>query len=230
MSEQTQATAITYTQAILTSAWGTPVKLAPADELDNDERSATRRFQVIDGPADAPGTVIAKQVFTTDDKPFTPLNSDSFAAQRFFNEWSGLSFLKECFDDEPPAPQLYGADQTKGILVLEDLGQGNTLVEVVQGNDSKRTKAGLVELMTTLGRIHASTIGKQEQYQTIRQSISAPPIRSYFSSAAEGDLHPTQFAKLFQTMLDKLGISAIAGVNEAIEYQHSTSTRKDSPT
>ena len=215
MSEQAYFITMTVAQKILTERWGTSVQLIAADTIDSSTRSAIQRFQIIDGPADAPASIIVKRAVTDEGTNTVDFyDSNYFVTQRFWNEWAGLQFLEKVFDGAPPAPRLYGADRTTGIMVMEDLGHGSTLIELVQGNDPTLATMGLVELMTTLGRLNGQTIGKEEEYLRIRQALGLVP--AYFSSAAEGLLPPLRITELFHAMLLKLGISAVTGIDREL--------------
>lgn len=212
-STEALTTTTVNAQAILAVAWDTPVQLAMIDELDNDARSSVQRLQVIKGPTDAPQSIIVKQIGSgNEDRAFDPAEVDSFVLQRFWNECAGLQFLEEVFTGAPPAPRLYGVDHTKGMMVMEDLGHGASLVEAVLGNEPAVATAGLLELMTTLGQIHAHTIGKVQDYMRIRQRLG--PSQPYFSSAAEGTLPPARIAELCHTLIDRLGIPTVTGLDQ----------------
>ncbi|MCB0061032.1 MAG: hypothetical protein KDE19_02915, partial [Caldilineaceae bacterium] len=212
MNEQAQITAMTTAQAVLSEAWHRPVQLAMMAAIDSSSRSAVQRCQVTDGPADAPSSVIVKRAVNDDAASFNATDVDAFVVQRFWNEWASLQFLSEAFDGAPPAPRLYGADRATGLLVLEDLGQGTTLIGPVLGNEPEAATTGLIELMTTLGRLHAQTIGKEQGYLRIRHALG--PSQAYFSPAAEGALLPACLAEPFSTLLDTLGIPTIAGLEQ----------------
>src|SRR3712207_7864537 len=72
-----------------------------------------------------------------------------------------------------------------------------TLGSILQGNDPVAAETVLLQLMTTLGWIHAHTIGKYHKYQRIRMSLG--PEIPFFSTIAEGSLEPEQIATIFHT-------------------------------
>jgi Ser/Thr protein kinase RdoA (MazF antagonist) len=58
----------------------------------------------------------------------------------------------------PVAPRLLGADAGAGILIMEDLGQGVSLADVLLTGERERAEAGLVAYARALGSMHAWTM------------------------------------------------------------------------
>jgi hypothetical protein len=136
------------------------------------QRSAVLRCQVLDGPSAAPASVIVKQVNLEPGQAFDVDSLDS-QAQAFLNECASMSFLAQLADEghQPIAPRLYGADSAAGLLAMEDLGQGESLVEPLLGDDRAAADAALDAYFRTLGRLGALTHPRRAEYWQIRERL-----------------------------------------------------------
>ncbi|GLZ75778.1 hypothetical protein Afil01_05850 [Actinorhabdospora filicis] len=76
------------------------------------------------------------------------------------NETAALRFL-----DGGLAPRLYAA--TDGVVIMEDLGTGPSLDTVLLGADPATATEALLAYATALGRLHASTTGREEEYYAL---------------------------------------------------------------
>src|SRR5215471_7458849 len=73
--------------------------------------------------------------------------------ERFFHEQAALEFLTSL--GSAVGPHLLAADDEAGILIMEDLGTGPTLENLLVGDDASVAEQGLVAFAATLGRMHA---------------------------------------------------------------------------
>lgn len=170
--EEYVAETIALTERILEASLGSVVRLATAPRLDGSDRSYVFRLQLLEGPPHAPTSVIVKRAAVRDDETYDP-NAAAFPAPawRLFNDWAGLQFLSHVAPSDPLAPRLYGGDPNAGLIVLEDLGTGETLDQVLLGGDAKMAEQGLVDLAALLGRMHALTIGRQSEFDRYRDML-----------------------------------------------------------
>lgn len=166
--ETTLATA----ERILTDALGGSVQLNVGADIPESGRTWIVRCDVIDGPAGAPASVIIKRAQTDESHPYDPDDGTDWSpASRLFNDWAGTHFLTEIGGDPPHSPRLYGGDRAQGIIVMEDLGNGASLANALLGDDPAPAEAGLLALAAGLGRMHAATIGRTEEYRRIRRAL-----------------------------------------------------------
>jgi hypothetical protein len=166
------AETIARTERILSSSFGSVVRLDTAPRLDGSDRSHVFRMNLLEGPADAPASVIVKRAAVGDDETYDP-NAPAFPAPswRLFNDWAGLQFLGHIAPSDPLAPRLYGGDRNAGLIVLEDLGTGETLDQVLLAGNAKVAQQGLADLAALLGRMHALTIGQQPEFDRYRDML-----------------------------------------------------------
>ncbi len=141
------------TERVLSASFGSVVRLDTAPRLDGSDRSHVFRLRLLEGPPDAPTSVIVKRAAVGDDQPYDP-NATAFPAPawRLFNDWAGLQFLALVAPSDPLAPRLYGGVRYAGLIVLEDLGTGEPLAEVLLGGDAKAAEQGLVDLAALLSQ------------------------------------------------------------------------------
>ena len=77
------------------------------------------------------------------------------------------------------SPRFYGGDRAAGLVVVEDLGDSAGLHMVLQGSESAAAEASLVKLAALLGRMHAQTIGREAEFNQVRDALG-PHARTTF--------------------------------------------------
>ena len=155
-------------EEILSDAFSGRVELGKADSLDN--RQNVSRFGVLSGPEGCPSSVVVKRPALEEGKIYDP-KSRVWTNRGFFNDWAGLQFSSEIFDAPIPVPQLYGGSRNKGLIVIGDLGNEESLDEILLGTNGLKAKEALIELAKTIGRLHAGSLGKEAIYDKIRRAL-----------------------------------------------------------
>jgi hypothetical protein len=174
---------LTSAEQVLSAAWSGPVRLDARDprgsslngseiRRDGSARAHSRvmRCSVLASPQPAPATVIVKSFQECAWKDWKGAYDPNDAQQgrtawRFFNEWAWMQFVERLSCERPLGPRLYGGDRAAGLMVMEDLGEGGCLADLLFGADPVRAKAGLVEAAATLGQLHAASLGRAEEYR-----------------------------------------------------------------
>ena len=172
LSEMTSAA-----EAVLADALGGPIRLGAAERLGGTRfRSTVARYAVEAGPGTAPASVVVK-CYRGEQAPTAAEAEDFWTPERrLLGEWSALTFLGRLPADPPPAPRLYGGDRPAAVLVLEDLGQGACLADVLQGTDEAAARQGLATYAAGLGRLHAATAGRHDEFAGIRAGLGLAPV------------------------------------------------------
>jgi hypothetical protein len=75
-------------------------------------------------------------------------------------------------NETPVAPRFYTADHAHGLVVLEDLDQGQGLGPPLLGSDASEAEAALVQIAELLGRMHSRTVGKRAEFDRLRDSLA----------------------------------------------------------
>ena len=116
----------------------------------------------------APKSVVVKHICPDHYAPDDVTHIDT---QRFFGEWAGAEFLSRLGDGQH-GPRFYGGDRQAGFIVIEDMGQHNSLVQpLLEGNADSATRA-LIHFAQRLGRMHADAFGREDEYKAIWHRLS----------------------------------------------------------
>lgn len=95
-------------------------------------------------------------------------DAGEFRAEPAFlrNEITALRFL----DDRASrlAPRLVAADDASGLIVMEDLGDGPSLEDVLFADDPSAASDALVTFATGLADLHTATVGDAEAFTRLR--------------------------------------------------------------
>jgi hypothetical protein len=158
-------------ERLLVQSWATPVRLEgePA-HLGGSHRSLVYRFNLVEGPSQAPASLIVKRANPKAGPGYQPDLAEA-PAWTLFNEWASLQFLGEVGLEQPLSPRFYGGDRTQGLIVMEDLGSGQRLDHFLLGSDPGAARTALLEYAQVHGRLHAATSGKSDRYTQIRQPL-----------------------------------------------------------
>jgi hypothetical protein len=166
-------------ERVLSEVWDAPVRLGEPAGIwvyPDECRPTIQRARVLVGPAGAPASVILKRIHWID--PYDPddvqptggtsaPHENPTMAWRLISEWTGTQSLSR-FGGEPPlCPQFYGGDLAEGFVILGDLGTGETLEDLLQGEDPVSAEAALMGYATALGRMHAGSCGREAEYDRL---------------------------------------------------------------
>lgn len=152
---------------LLIRKFGPDVRL----EIDgNAVGGVTYPCQLLGGPEGAPSFVFLKRA-----RPgagtFNPLDTDPQGPScRLFNDWAGLQFMNFLFSGDPCAPEWLAGDRTLGFFVSGKAGE-SSLTDLLNGKDPGRAERGLLHMGKLLGRMHAMSVGRRKEYETLRFAL-----------------------------------------------------------
>jgi hypothetical protein len=182
---------------------GAPVTLVPGRRPGGAPKPVLR-CHLDPARAGGPETVILKHA------PATRAGEQPVG---LLNEWAALRFLSELGLDPPLSPAFYGGDPDAGVLLLEDLGDEDSLANVLLGSDGVRAEAALVSFARVLGRMQAAAAPRLGEYCSLRESLGPP--------GGEAIFEPGELAARFEAALRSAELSlsgAAAGeVDAAID-------------
>jgi hypothetical protein len=169
-------------ERILARAWDCPVRVDEGVTIGSAEeiKPNIRRCRVLEGPPDRPATVIAKRilgpgVYDPDDlRRVTEFDGMPSLAWQLCHEWAATTFLCGIPSEPPLSPRCLGGDRSDGLVVLEDIGTGPTLGELLEGADPAQAEQAVLGYAVTLGRLHARTIGRQAEFERLWVSLGFP--------------------------------------------------------
>jgi hypothetical protein len=127
-------------EAVLTRAWGARAEARAAEMIW--DREHVLRLELADGRS-----VVLKR--RGDQK-------EDAGDRGFETELAALELLSGM--PASVAPRLLGADAGAGILIMEDLGRGVSLADLLLTGGRERAEAGLIAYARALGSMHAWTI------------------------------------------------------------------------
>ena len=161
---------------ILSEKFGERVHLSRSETFVTGG-SIVVRCQVNKICRDFPSSVIVKKT-REDEFEYKPDSSETpNSAHWLFNDWAASEFLNDVSSDVPFSPKLYAGSRDFGLIVIEDLGNGEApnTSDVLLGNDAELAERTLIEHISLIGGLHAATIGRDKEYGRIRQRLEALP-------------------------------------------------------
>jgi hypothetical protein len=96
-----------------------------------------------------------------------------------WQDWAGMQLIAAASRGNPLTPHCYGG-HASGLIVLEDLGDAPSLRDILAGDDGPRAEEALVDYLASLGKLHARTYGRYQQFQGIRASGPYDPEREWY--------------------------------------------------
>ena len=143
--------------AALSRSWQASVLLADVTALSNEKRRnlILRATALRDGTP--PRSVIIKATRATG---FDAVAANAFAESGLVKEWTAAAFLAGRAPNGGHCPDFLAGDAACGLAVFEDLGAGlDSLVGPLLDGPADRARQALIAYATSLGRLHADTLG-----------------------------------------------------------------------
>lgn len=127
------------------------------------------------------------------------------------DEWAGLELLGRL--DLATAPGLVAGDVSTRLLILEDLGTGPHLEDLLNARDSRAAAQGLLAVARLTGQMHARTLGAQADFDLIRHGLSPRPTRVRIDNARYLLEHEDRLSRWVRAT----GATEAAGTHEDLE-------------
>lgn len=198
MPAEDPAELIAKAASLLSDELGRPLTLASPSGLSDQHPVLRCRVE----GADELRSVIVKRVTRTD---FNAPGAAPGVSERFRNEWACLDFLRRLELAEPVGPRLLAASREESLLVIEDLGVGETLLDRLIGSDGGAARAGLVGLGAALGRMQAAAAGREPDFRAIQTALDTR------SPLSDSTVDVRARRERFEGCFDALGLSPAAG-------------------
>ncbi len=154
-------------QRLLTKRTGAPVVLVDPQDLGGSDRTVVLRVRPQANPFALPRTMVVKKVLAPRPAPGGEPNTD----EAFVREVASYQFANSLPLQHRPGATLVAYDATERLLVLDDLGGAPTLAEVLLGADPAAAQRGLLAWAQALGRMHAATAGREDDYTTLLRRV-----------------------------------------------------------
>lgn len=127
----------------------------------------------VQGTGALPKSIIVKRI----KDPLDPV--------RGLTEWASLAFLSQLADEPPVAPYFWGGDAEHLLFVMEDLGEESSLEYILRSPDSSRATSMFCALARQMGRLHATTMGREHQFERLCEDLSLARVSSRFQEAEQ---------------------------------------------
>jgi VWFA-related protein len=167
---------VKFAEALLSRQFDQEARLV-GDRVFSGFKSVVVRCHVESRGAGLPDALIVKKAREDRFGYFPDSQATPNAARELFNDWAAARFLDGLGHDPPLSPRFYAGDREHGLIVLEDLGDGEApnTIDALQGHDPQLAEQTLVEHAALLGKLHAATMGRYEEYRHIRLGLGPAP-------------------------------------------------------
>ncbi|MGH2495188.1 MAG: phosphotransferase [Ktedonobacteraceae bacterium] len=182
-------------EALLARAYHTSVSLKHPQFMPS--RPDVCRFGVKEGPAEIGSSLVVKRL-RKDEMKLAETTSSPLTRYLFFNEYAGLKFLTQETNATSVSPRLFAGDRSIGFLVIEDLKPDSDVGTCLYKRDPMQAEEKLLLWGSVLGKLHASTTGKQAAFNNIRDALI--PHHSSWGWVPPWQRKPKTYEKLLQTL------------------------------
>ncbi|WP_342319834.1 phosphotransferase [Corynebacterium mayonis] len=201
---------IAAAEEILTRRYGGTQKLEDATRLPGSGLARVYRARVAANPLLQHRSIVVKQ---------SPLTGDVLEDAAFLREVVAYQFTTSLSEDVRPGPILLGYDTAQRLIIISDSGDGDTLASLLEVSTEDERVQVLRSLGTSLGRMHAGTAGKENDFNV----LFARMLRSRKGQSELQDLRDRLLMhriRLGATMLQESHIEIPQVVEEAAERIH----------
>lgn len=85
------------------------------------------------------------------------------------DDWAGTLFLTR--RGIPGSPRFLAGSVEARLFVMEDLGRGQSLEQLLGGDDAQAASAALLSIARITAHLHVRTLGAQAEYDAVRQAV-----------------------------------------------------------
>lgn len=149
-------------EAVLSRRTGAPVRLADAEDLGGSERSVVMRVRVAETPFELPRTLVLKHYGEC---------ADTEVSDPFAHEAASCQLATALPPEIRVGPELIAHDPGRRLLVLEDLGRGSTLADVLLADDARAAERALLSWARALGRLHTTMAGREADFDALMRRL-----------------------------------------------------------
>ena len=172
-------------ERVLERRTGAPVTLVDPVDLGGSGRTVVLRVRCAANPFSLPRTLIVKQLRELSDVAharsvavhpvgtFGDGDTDEVADTAFLREAVSYQFATALATDSRPGPSLIAYDRDARLLVLTDLGDATEIARLLHRSDEATVTNSLMALAQAMGRMHAATIGREEDFTALLRRAGA---------------------------------------------------------
>lgn len=171
-------------QKLISEYFQKPIHFAKVIQLSEpDRRNLILRLMIDQPTTEMPRSIIFKKT-VTEKGVFDNKEGETEEKQlsRFAHDWAGLQFLTQIGSNH--APHFYAGNLEHKFILIEDLGvEHPSLVDSLtrsnSSNNIHEAESALLSYVRRLGKMHADTATKQQQFVSILQDIYPQANRLY---------------------------------------------------
>lgn len=171
--------ALAAAERLLSRRAGAGVALADPEDLGGSDRSVVARARVARNPFSLPRTLVVKQYLGAPD----PERVDPF-----HYEVASCQLFTALPADIRPSPVIIAHDPQTRLLVLEDLGRGSTLADMLFGSDPAAAQRCLLSWARGLGGMQAATAGREGDFGALLRRLGERSWRDPMADVARAAL------------------------------------------
>ena len=171
------------------------------------ERHLVLGCELTHKPNNAPRTAIVKcaQQHENDIQVGGFISSDML-----LNEWTSLKFLGDLDTETTFAPNVICGDIDSRLIVTEGIANAERLVEPILGEDSDKAEQSLISFARFLGKMHATTAGKSQDFERHLSNVGEP-------GPNDGE-HRRRILAHLKWVLDHLELSPTPSFHDEVEH------------
>ncbi|WP_027940767.1 phosphotransferase [Amycolatopsis taiwanensis] len=191
--------AVAAGEAVLAHRFGSTITLAEPEVLTGSGPATVVRARIASSPFGLPRTLVIKHYPAA--RPGLP---DPFAQEAVsYQLFTALSA------EDRMCPELLAHHGPERVLVIEDLGRAPTLEDKLRGSDARVAERSLLSWARSLGRMHATTAGREADFDALLRRLGGPVKQKKQTTAAPREL---------PDLLAELGVAMPAEVREFADH------------
>ncbi len=186
------AEVVAAAEQLLAKRMGAPVRLIDPVELGGSGRTTVLRVRVAENSFSLPRTLIVKQVRAAAEGGSKADESEpgvESVDSAFLREAVSYQFATALARANRPGPDLLAHDLEARLLILSDLGEGTRLTTQLRSNDDATTTNSLMAFAQALGRMHASTVGREDDFTALLRRAEVAHTPDAIATQAKVAVH-----------------------------------------
>jgi len=191
--ESAVSEAVALAERVLSHRFGATIRLADPEHLGGSGRSTVVRVRVASSPFSLPRTLVVKR--------YGPAKHPLQDGDEFIQEAVSYQLFTAFSPEDRMCPEMFAQDSTARLVVLEDLGRAPTLADKLLSDDPRAAERALLSWSRSLGRLHASTAGREPDFDALSRRLGVSRVTDPLSS----DGHQA-FEELPELLADSLGV------------------------
>ncbi|WP_407652510.1 phosphotransferase [Amycolatopsis cynarae] len=157
--------AVAAGEAVLARRFGSAIKLVDPELLPGSGPATVVRARIASSPFGLPRTLVIKHY---------PDPAPSGQPDPFAQEAVSYQLFTALPPEDRMCPELLAHDPAARVLVIDDLGRAPTLRDKLRGSDARAAERSLLSWARSLGRMHATTAGREADFDALLRRVGGP--------------------------------------------------------